>query len=133
MPAEANAVAKGVLRSVSDDVMVLDVPGTEYQLHLVHAELSTPPGKRIRGVIHATALRMHPVAAGGRFIEPIYGAPRIIAGTVTAVDEVNRRVLVETALPMWVTWPDGQDTSFLREGQLVSFHVESGVRFEEKD
>ncbi|MHC4414516.1 MAG: hypothetical protein ACYS0G_04450 [Planctomycetota bacterium] len=130
---DTQALARGVLTSLTDSVLVLAVPGTEYRLQLVPTvpagEISTPVGKRVKGTIRATALRMHAAQAGGRFIEPVWGAPRIVAGRAVAVDAENKRVLVDASVPMWVSPPDGQDFSVIREGGLVNFHVESGATF----
>jgi len=128
-----DTLARGILESLTDEELVLAVPHTEYKLHLVPtvpaAEFNKYVGKRIRGVIEAVALRIHPARGGGCFIEPIWGAPRIIAATVCSVDEAGRRVLVDAGVPMWVTAPEGQDLSELHEGQLVNFYVQSGTSF----
>ena len=130
---QAESLARGILESLTDEQMVLVVPHTEYRLHLAPTvpagEFDRYVGKRIRGVIEATALRIHPARGGGCFIEPVWGAPRIIAGKVCSVDEAGRRVLVDAGVPMWVTAPDGQDLSGLSEGQLVNFYVRSGTTF----
>ncbi len=128
---ESRARARGILVELDDERLVLALPGTEYRLHLrptvSGAEITTPPGKRISGTIRATALRMYPARAGGRFIEPIWGEPRIVQGTVLAVDA--GRVLVDVSVPMWVTLKEGQDVSGLAEGQMVNFYVRSGASF----
>jgi hypothetical protein len=130
---EANANARGTLVSVSDEKLVLSIPGTEYRLDLVPtvpaASIGVAPGKRIRGVINASALRIHAAAGGGRFIEPVYGAPRIVAGVILQVDEERQRALVDVTVPMWVHWDPGQDTSVLQVDQLVNFYVRSGTSF----
>jgi hypothetical protein len=132
-PVEVNASVRGVLESLEPERLVLRLPGTDYRLRLVPgvpvSQVQVPVGKRVTGTIDAVALRMHPARGGGRFIEPVHGEPRIVAGTVVAVDETNRRVLVDVAVPMWVSWPDGQDTSIFHAGQLVNFYVRSGTRF----
>jgi hypothetical protein len=130
-PVDTDAQARGILADSRDDRIELTVPGTDYRLAFVPgAPVRTPAGKRVRGTVHAQALRMHAARGGGRFIEPVQGEPRIVAGTIAAVDEPNRRVLLETAVPMWVTWQEGQDLSILRVGQLVNCYVRSGARFE---
>lgn len=135
MPADTRdkAVVRGVLESIEDGVLVLGIPHTEYRLHLVAAvplrELEAEPGRRIRGTIEAKSLRVHRARGGGRFIEPVWGAPRIVAGTVLAADQARRRVLVDVSVPMWVEVPPGQDFTILREGELVNFYVESGATF----
>ncbi len=129
----ADALARGILESLTDEELVLAVPHTGYKLHLAPTvpagEFNKYVGKRIRGVIEAEALRIHPARGGGLFIEPAWGAPRIIAGKVCSVDEAKRRVLVDAGVPMWVTAPQGQDLSELHEGQLVNFYVQSGTSF----
>ena len=130
---QPEALARGTLESIEDGKLVLAVAHSEYRIHLVltvpAGEIDVPVGKRIKGVIHATALRMHPARGGGQFIEPVWGAPRIVAGTVKHVDEPKRRVLVDAGVPMWVTAPPGQDFSVIGEGELINFYVESGTTF----
>ncbi len=126
-------LVRGVLESIEDGRLVVGIPHTEYRLHLVPAvpagELEAELGRRIRGTIEAKALRMHRARGGGRFIEPVWGAPRIVAGSVIAVDDARRRVLVDVSVPMWVEIPPGQDFTILRAGELVNFYVESGATF----
>ena len=130
---EPKALARGILESLADDELVLAIPHSEYRLHLVPTvpvgEFGGVVGKRIRGVIQAVALRVHRAQAGGLFIEPIWGAPRIVAGKVCTIDTSARRVLVDAGVPMWVTVPAGQDLDTLREGDLVNFYVQSGTTF----
>ena len=90
-------------------------------------------GKHVRGVIDAKALRIHAAAGGGRFIEPIVGEPRIVAGAVLAVDEPGRRVLVDVAVPMWLHTDAGQDFTVFEPGGLVNGHVASGATFAPAD
>lgn len=127
---EPDTIARGTVVSLDDDHLVLAIPETEYRLHLVPgAPIDAAPGARIEGVIEAVALRIHGASGGGRFIEPVYGAPRIVAGTVQRIDAAAARALVNVAVPMWVTWPKGQDLSVLTPGAFVTFHVRSGTRF----
>lgn len=140
MQADARSDAqlvRGVLESLDDELLVLAVPGTDYKLHLIPgvraAEIRTPIGKRIKGVIHARALRMHKASAGGQFIEPIYGHPRIVQGEVLAVDPAARRVLVDVAIPMWVETAAGQNIAAINPGDLVNFYVQSGATFTPQD
>src|SRR5262245_61373291 len=104
---ESQTYARGVLESVGDNEVVLAIPGTSYRIHLVSTvpvgEIDAVPGAKIKGLIQARALRIHAARGGGRFIEPVWGAPRIVAGRVIAVDPPNRRVCVDASVPMWVT------------------------------
>jgi hypothetical protein len=134
---DTQALTRGVLESLDDASLVLAVLHSEYKLHLAPAvpadRFATAVGGIIKGLIHARALRMHPTRGGGRYIEPVWGAPRIVAGRVRAVDGGQRRVLVDAGVPMWVEAPKGQDLASIREGDLVNFYVESGSRFEPRN
>ena len=131
---ETDGIARGVLDELGGEHLVLAVPGTEYRLRLAIAadgsKMASHVGKRIKGRIHATALRMHAAQAGGRFVEPVWGAPRIVSGGVLTVDEAKNRLLVDVAVPMWVTMADGQQATDFTEGQMVNFYVTSSTSFE---
>lgn len=133
---DTEAIVKGVLESVAEDKIVLRIPGTDYLLHLVPAvpasAMSSQVGKRIKGVIHAEALRIHatsPDAGGGRFIEPVIGTPRIVAGRITSADKAANQVVVDVAVPFVVTPLPEQDWSILEPGRMVNFYVRSGATF----
>jgi hypothetical protein len=131
----AMATVRGVVQSIADDKIVLSLPHTDYQLHLVPtvpaAAMTTPIGKRVKGTIHAKALRIFKAegGGGGQFIEPLEGAPRIVAGRVLHVDQPNRRLLVDMAVPVWVTLVEGQPADMFAAGDMVNCYVESGTRF----
>jgi len=130
---ETRALTRGVLESLDDNEIVLAVHHTEYKLHLSLTpaqDITASVGSRIQGTIHARALRMHAARGGGRFIEPMWGAPRIVAGRVRALDGPQRRLLVDTGVPMWVEAPNDQDLGVIREGELINFYVESGACFQ---
>ena len=134
---ELNDQCTAILDSISDSKIVLAIQRTDYRLEF---SLTTPPdavqtqpGKRIKGVIQGKALRMHHANAGGCFIEPIYGAPRIVAGNVVAVDQQRQRLLCDIVVPMWIEIAPGQTASDFSPGQMVNFYVESGMRFTPAD
>ncbi len=136
MPAtdsEIDGVMRGVLEALSDDRIVIALPHTDYRLHLVPgvpaASIATPIGKRLKGVIHARALRMFKASGGGLFIEPLEGAPRIVAGRVIHVDAAQRRVLVDVAAPMWMTLAPDNAADEFAPGEMVNCYLESGTRF----
>ena len=123
-------VCRAVLESKSDDLVVLTIPGTSYRLHFKPgARITKEPGKRIIGTISGKALRIHAAAAGGKFIEPIYGHPRIVQGTVVAIDTTANRLLIDMVVPVWLVVPNGQTTNEFSVGQMVNMYVESGMTF----
>ena len=120
------ARARGHATALDDGRIALVPGGTSYRLLLQATGVETGD---VRGTIEATALKVHPARAGGRFIEPVDGEPRIVAGHVRAVDEANGRMLVRSVVAMWITLPEDADTAALAEGGLVNFHVKSGATF----
>ncbi|MDZ4755323.1 MAG: hypothetical protein SGJ11_12625 [Phycisphaerae bacterium] len=126
-------ICKLVLVSKTDDVIVVSIPGTDYRLHLrpsvPASSIAAQEGKRIRGRVRGRALRIHGAAAGGRFIEPIYGHPRIVQGTVAVVDDRLNRLLVDMVIPVWLDLAEGQRATEFSVGQTVNMYVESGMIF----
>lgn len=135
MPAaiEQKSIVSVTILELRDSTILLGLPGTEYRTQLTltvpASDLNVAVGKRIRGTIEATSLRVHPATGGGRFFEPMWGEPRIIAGRVLVVDRDANRVLLESATKLWVTVPPEQDFDVLQEGSLVNCYIESGARF----
>ena len=71
--------------------VTISFPNTNYEMHLLPTSpITAQPGKRIIGTIRARARRIDITETGGRFIEPVYGRPRRVQGTVigTAGDAV---------------------------------------------
>lgn len=123
-------VVRATLIAADPGRVAVGVLGTEYQLTLIPtAPITAAVGKRVRGRIEGRALRLHIAAAGGRFIEPLVGAPRIVQGTVLAADPEGRRLLVDAAVPMWVTLDGDRSTNGFTIGTLVNFYMESGTRW----
>jgi len=107
-------------------------PNTSYELHLIPA---APPrveaGKKILGVIRARARRMDTVGTGGRYVEPVFGRPRRVQGTVLSIS--GSEVVVNAGVPMHITPTDPrQKASDFEPGQFISFDVMDGASFEEK-
>lgn len=131
--ADANDLARVRVDRAADTEVILSVPNTKYRLHLLPgaplAAFPSEPGRRAKGVISGKALRMHRAVAGGSFIEPIEGHPRIVQGSVLAVDLDRNRVLIHAAVPMWLAVADGQLASDFQTGDMVNFYAESGMRF----
>jgi hypothetical protein len=126
-------VCRVVLESKSPDQIVVSIPGTAYRLTVTPTvpveSITTAEGKRMKGILRGKAQRMHTAVAGGRFIEPVYGHPRIVQGTVVSVDPERNRVLVQIVVPAWFDVAEGQKASAFAAGQLVNMYVESGMTF----
>ena len=123
-------IFEAILESRDGDSVVLATPTNSYRLHFVLEPASTTcaVGDRISGTAHARALKVHRAGAGGAFIEPVHGQPRIVAGRVLR-HEGHCEILVRSAIPMLVTVEREQDQEVCVPGEFINFHVESGAVF----
>src|SRR5262245_8742358 len=90
------ALARGTLIEVVPETATkpsfvkISFPNTNYETHLLPTgPITAQPGKRIIGTIRAKSRRIDVVQTGGRFIEPVYGRPRRVQGTVLGLDPTN--------------------------------------------
>ncbi|QDU72608.1 hypothetical protein [Mucisphaera calidilacus] len=128
-PNDPNLVA-GVVEEVTDDTLTLRIPGTDYRLSLVIRGETPEVGKTVTGTIHANAKRVDVIAAGGRYIEPVYGRPRRIQGRIIAGDPAANTITVKAAVPVVCAFTDQrQQTARFSAGQMVSFDVQPGATF----
>lgn len=132
-PAAAGKLTGQATRVTPDgDIHTVDfeLPHTDYRLALVVPEPIAEDliDARVKGVIHAHALRVDVIQAGGRFIEPVFGRPRRLQGRVKSVDVSNNRIVVNCAVPIVceLTAP-GQTADQFEVTQLVSFDVKAGT------
>lgn len=111
--------------------VTLGIPKTEYRLDVATAAAlpASALGRRSTGRLVGRALRLHPASAGGRFIEPVDGHPRIVQGSVLAVDAATRGILIDAVVPMWLRTADDQPLEQFALGAMVNCYVESGMRW----
>jgi hypothetical protein len=104
--------------------IVLAIPNTSYEIALVPtAPISTPPGHRLLGTIRATSRRIDLVETGGRYIEPVFGKPRRIQGTVLGSDP-SGALIVNATVPFLITPGDPrQSASMFPEGSLIALDL----------
>lgn len=126
-------VVRGTLLERHGDMIVLGLSGTDYRLHLqTDGGLDADVGKPIAGRIAARARRVDRVRRGGRFVEPLYGRPRRLQGTIVATDDAANALTVRCggACPFVCTLTAGQRAADFTVGALVGFDVERGAGFE---
>lgn len=132
--ANALPVTTATLEQMSDDMVILHVPGTDYRLHLVPAgQVRGELGDRLTGVIRAQARRMDKVPSGGRFVEPVMGRPRHLQGRVIGGDVSANVVYVQAGgVVVQAKLMPAQKAGDFSIGQLVNFSVERGATFEQQ-
>ncbi len=125
-----SATTRAMIRSVDDESVVLAPSSSSYELALVPlGAIGAEPGQRVRGRIEAEALKIHPAAGGGIFIEPLSGQPRIVAGRVLEVDRDQRTVLLGSVVPITLSLSRDIDLDQCAEGHFINCHVRSGATF----
>jgi hypothetical protein len=123
-------IAEFKLVSLDAGFGIFAVPGTGYRLTLEVPEgFDAPIGRRIRGRVRGRALRMHRTGAGGNFIEPLDGRPRIVQGTVLAIDLAADEVLMDLVVPIRLEMFEGQSASEFATGEMVNFYMHPGASF----
>lgn len=104
---------------------------TNYEVHLRYAgEQAALPeiGKRVIGTIKVQARRIDTVGAGGQYLEPVYGRPRRVQGTVIAIK--GDAVVIQAGVPMHCTpTAPGQKASDFNIGDFVTCAVLDGASF----
>lgn len=111
-----NALTRGTVASSEAGRLVLNVDNTSYQLHLDCAA-ALKEGESAQGSVILKARKVWTVSAGGSFINPIFGSPRMIQGIVKAVD--GKRLVVQAGTPVCVELPDDRAAYDLKNGELV--------------
>ncbi|MHC4976679.1 MAG: hypothetical protein ACYTF7_08745 [Planctomycetota bacterium] len=124
-------VARAIVHALDDDSITLAVPGTEYRItlrpkHTVKASV----GDTIHATIACEAMRMDVLKSGGRFLEPVEGRPRRVAGRIVAIDERNNTVTVNAGAPITVTPHKLQKATDFEIDQLVTMGIKDGATFE---
>jgi hypothetical protein len=132
-PSSAHSTCTVRLEEATDGApgsFVLSVPGTEYMLNLVAGgPTSVAIGKRVTGTLSGRAQKLHRAQAGGEFIEPVEGHPRIVQGRVRDTDPAANRLLLQAVVPIWITLSADQSARDFHAGDIVNFYMESGVVF----
>ena len=140
-PAPTTKIDPKLARGVLEEVMpatatkpayaVISFPNTSYRVHLEPVgEITVRPGKTIVGTIHARAKRIDTCATGGRFIDPVFGRPRRVQGSIVAIE--GDAVVVNAGVPIHCEPTDPrQKASDFEVGQFVSMGIEAGASFEE--
>ncbi|MCC5786837.1 MAG: hypothetical protein JJU33_09070 [Phycisphaerales bacterium] len=111
------------------DHIVFGTHNNNYQLHLQPTEpVDTEVGKRLIGTVRVDARKIDRVHTGGRFIEPVYGRPRRVQGTVVAI--TDETVVVDAGIKIHLRPTErDQKPSGFKLGELVGCDVHAGATF----
>ena len=124
-------ISEGVLSAIGEGTITLAKPGANYALELVALEpVAKSVGDKVRGEIRVQAARMDVIASGGKYIEPVAGPPRRVAGRIIEVDGRANLVVVDAGPFTVVCTPHPlQKASRFRVDQMVTMGVKPGAAF----
>lgn len=127
------SVTSGVVAERRGGEITLAHPGSSYRLDL---RLDEPEqggvavGARVRGEIRVQAARIDVIKTGGKYIEPVDGPPRRVAGRVLETDRYANIVIVDAGPFVVVCTPNAhQKASDFAVDQLVTMGVKPGATF----
>lgn len=126
--------ARGKVTQLIDGGVVFEPTGTNYQLHLKTASAYTGPvGVLVEGFVRCEGRKVFTTPAGGRFVQPIFGTPRVVQGRIRAATDDS--LLLQAGTAVVVKLPKADDAYDLSAGELtvgaiVNATVLPGASFE---
>jgi hypothetical protein len=129
---DPRTMARLYFQSRKDDKVVVQIPGSNYQLHLkATGSVEPTPQGRVRGVIRCSVWKVDFVSDGGAFIEPVYGRPRRVQGHVIGALETGNSIIVDVQnQPIVADLPERWQASQIAAGTKVGLDVYEGATFE---
>lgn len=128
---DSPTTAHGTLHATTEGHVTMAVPGTSYQLQLnVYQPVTTQVGKRLVGAIKANARRIDKTGSGGRYVEPVYGRPRRIQGSVISINPADQSITIDAGIPFNVKPTDPrQRFDQFQVGDFVATDLVNGATF----
>jgi hypothetical protein len=122
---------KFVVEQVENGIVTLAVPGSNYRNSFqIQGDAHLTPGERLRGTIHAPAWKVDRVELGGNYVEPLYGRPRRMQGTILSVNAATNELTVRVGYEATVRLPDKYKAADYKAGERVGWDNIEMPRFE---
>ncbi|MGA2496326.1 MAG: hypothetical protein ABSH20_01210 [Tepidisphaeraceae bacterium] len=134
MPSVDDFPAAGAVTAVNHDIVTFLPHGTTYELELaIPGGYAGPLNRRFNCLIRAKARKVFTTGAGGSFVTPIFGRPRVIQGRVLYVED--GRIVVRAGVNIVVELPARDNAIDLERGpietgSLVNVVAEPGAAME---
>jgi hypothetical protein len=115
---------KFIVESVDNGIVTLRVPGSNYRNSFaIHGDAGKEltPGARVRGTIHAPAWKVDRVELGGNYVEPLFGRPRRMQGTIIAVNGGSNELTVQVGYEATVKLPEKYQATDYQVGERVGW------------
>ncbi len=116
-------MAKFIVESVGDGMVTVRVPGMNYQntFQLAGDAAGLTVGERVRGTIHAPAWKVDRVDLGGNYVEPLYGRPRRMQGTILGVNVATNELTVQVGYEVTMKMPAKYSAADYQVGERVGW------------
>ena len=98
-------MAKFIVESVENGLVTLRVPGMNYRNCFQLKGAAPAAGQHVTGTISAPAWKAESVQLGGNYVEPLFGRPRRMQGTVLAVKAATNELTVRVGYEVTVKLP----------------------------
>jgi len=117
---------KFIVDKVENGLVTLKVPGLNYANSFAinaqtAAALAGKAGGRVRGSIHAPAWKVDRVELGGNYVEPLYGRPRRMQGTILSTDAGSNTLTVQVGYEATVKLGEKYKAGDFQVGERVGW------------
>jgi hypothetical protein len=114
---------KFIVDKVENGQVTLKVPGFNYanSFIITGSAATLNPGARVRGTIHAPAWKVDRVELGGNYVEPLFGRPRRMQGTILAVDAAANALRVQVGYEATVKLPAKYKAADYKVGERIGW------------
>jgi len=114
---------KFIVDCIDNGIATLRVPGSNYRNSFVFNgnPASLPAGARVRGTIHAPAWKVDRVELGGNYVEPLFGRPRRMQGTILSVNPSRNELTVQVGYEATVKLPAGDKADTFKPGDRIGW------------
>ncbi len=115
---------KFIVESIQDNLITLAAPPSNYRntftLKSENASVLTI-GERVRGTILAPAWKVDRVDLGGNYVEPLFGRPRRMQGTILSNNPAANELTVQVGYEVTVKLPDRYKAADYLPGERVGW------------
>ena len=114
---------KFMVDGLQDGIVTLAVPNTNYRNSFKVVDGGSVPavGTKVRGTLHAPAWKVDRVELGGNYVEPLFGRPRRMQGTILSVSPATNELTVQVGYDVTVKLPERYKAADYAAGQRVGW------------
>jgi len=112
---------KFIVDNIENETVTLRTPNANYRNTFTTKTTSLKPGDRITAKILATAWKVDRVELGGNYVEPLFGRPRRMQGTILSVDATRNELTVQVGYEVTVKLPSKYQAADYHVGDRIGW------------